>query len=236
MKKLAVSILLVAGAAVSASAATIAKWTFETSIPGGTGLTAATISNIAAEIGTGTASGVHASASTVWSNPTGNASIESLSSNFWATGDYLQFSASASSFTGITVSWDQTKSSTGPASFKIAYSTNGTTFTDHASYTVVGGAAGSVTYSDLTTGTGWSTTKTATNTSFIYSFPDAHVLSGATSVYFRLISEVTPATAGTSRVDNFEISGTAIPEASSFATLVGLGALGFCASRRRRAS
>lgn len=234
MKKLVASILLVAGTAVSASAATIAKWTFEGILP--SNVTAATISSLAAEIGTGTASGVHASSATVWSSPAGNGSADSFSSNTWATGDYLQFTASTVGFTGITVSWDQTKSSTGPASFKIAYSTNGTDFTEHASYTVVGGSTGSITYSDTTTSSGWSGTKTATNTSYTHSFPAAHSLSGATNVYFRLISQTTPASTGTGRVDNFEISGTAIPETASFTALAGLSALGFCASRRRRTS
>lgn len=69
----------------------IAKWTFETSPPADL-FDSATIGSIAADEGTGTALGSHASAATDWTTPSGNGSANSLSSNTWAVGDYCQFS------------------------------------------------------------------------------------------------------------------------------------------------
>ena len=93
---------LIAGVA---HADTLADWTFESSIP-------ATSGPFAAEIGTGAASGHHASTST-YSSPAGNGSAHSFSSNTWAAGDYYQFSTSTLGDSAISLSFDQTSSSTG---------------------------------------------------------------------------------------------------------------------------
>src|SRR5205823_15131909 len=74
--------------------------------------------------------GLHASSLTVWSNPVGNGSAKSVSSDHWAVGDYYQFSFSTSGYSAISITWDQTGSNTGPRDFKVQYSTNGTTFTN----------------------------------------------------------------------------------------------------------
>lgn len=220
-----------------ANAVTITQWTFETSAPS---LSGASIGSISAEVGTGIAAGVHASASTVWSSPAGNGSAKSFSSNNWGQNDYLQFTTSTVGYKDISVSFDQTKSSTGPSAFKVAYSTNGTSFTDLASgsYTVIGGAAGSVTYSDSSTGTGWTNSKTATNTSFSFSLSAVTALNNVSNVYIRLIQTGTGiAGAGTNRVDNFTFSGTtvsAVPEPSTYAAILGGLALAGVAARRRR--
>src|SRR5262245_54423391 len=66
--------------AATAQASLIASWTFETTQPAGT---AANIGPLAAEIGTGSATGHHASATTVYSSPAGNGSAHSFSSNMW---------------------------------------------------------------------------------------------------------------------------------------------------------
>ena len=62
----------------------------------------------------------------VWSNPAGNGSAKSLSSNNWATGDYYQFTLtiSDSEFSGLGLSvyrFDQTGSNTGPKDFQLSY-------------------------------------------------------------------------------------------------------------------
>jgi hypothetical protein len=227
------TILLAAGVALCgvAQAATIAKWTFETSLPFLTD--SSTIGSISAEVGTGTASGVHASSATDWSNPVGNNSAESFSVNTWAQNDYFQFTASTVGFSNITFSFDQTRSNTGPSAFKVAYSTDGTSFTNlpNGSYTVVN----ALTFSDSTTGTSWSSTKLATNTSYSFSLSAISVVNNASNVYVRLIQTATGVNAsGTSRVDNVEIAGTAIPEPSTFAAILGGVALLGVAARRRR--
>jgi hypothetical protein len=227
------TLLLAAGVALCgvAQAATIAKWTFETSLP--SLIDSSTIDSISAEVGTGTASGFHASLGTDWSNPVGNSSAESFSVNNWEQNDYFQFTASMVGFSNITFSFDQTRSGTGPSAFKVAYSTNGTSFTDlpSGSYTVVN----ALTFSDSTTGTSWSSTKLATNTSYSFSLSAISVVNNASNVYVRLIQTATGVnTNGTSRVDNVEIAGTAIPEPSTFAAILGGVALLGVAARRRR--
>src|SRR5260370_8540872 len=71
-------------AASSAQADTVAQWTFETSFLA-TGVTSATIGPLAPEVvgfgSTGPATGSHAGATTVWSSPSGNASLKSLTAN-----------------------------------------------------------------------------------------------------------------------------------------------------------
>jgi VCBS repeat-containing protein len=191
------ALLLMALPVQSALAATtIAQWTFE-SPNNPAGATAAIYPNsIPPATGTGNAGGAHASTSTVWSTPAGNGSTLSFSSNTWAIGDYYQFAVSTSNYTGIQVSWDQTRSSTGPATFKLAYSTDGTTFTDFGSpYTI----------SVVT----WSTTTPVSTSSFAFDLTAVTAIDNQANVYFRLIDTVAPGgSGGTNRVDNFTVSGT----------------------------
>lgn len=232
--RLFLSILLVSSLTYSAQAVVITGWTFETSLPAlPTTTTAATISGIAAEVGTGSASGVHASAATIYSSPAGNGSAESFNSNTWAVGDYYQFSSSTTGFQDITLSWDQTSSGTGPGEFKLAYQVNGGGFNDFLNYTVLPN-------STTPPGLGnWSSATAIPGYNFTADLSAISSLDGATSVDFRLImrtvADATPpgdvAAGGTSRVDNFLISGTAIPEPSAV-VLGGLGLLGLL--RRRR--
>ena len=71
----------------------------------------------------------HASNAAVFSSPVGNGSSKSFSANTWSQGDYYQYQLSTIGYTNISVSWDQTRSSTGPSNFDFAWSTNGTDFT-----------------------------------------------------------------------------------------------------------
>ena len=215
----------------------LANWTFETY--NAANLTAATGPALLAEAGLGAgvavATGVHASSSAAWSNPAGNGSVESFSVNNWAVGDYFQFRTSSSGYAGITLGWDQTGSSTGPTNFSLLYSTDsGVNFTQFATYAVVK----SVNFSDGTTGTSWSATKTATNTSFSYDFSSITGLDNNSNIIFRLaqLNNITTGTstvqtAGTGRIDNVII--TAVPEPSSGALLV-LGGVSLVAIRSLR--
>jgi len=200
---------------------TITLWTYETSLPALTD--SASISGIAPEIGSGQASGLHLSAATDWSNPVGNGSVESFSANEWAIGDYYQFQTSTVGFSDIFVSWDQTRSSTGPATFDVAYSLDGNNFTialDNYTLPVISWSSGAP---DATL-----------TTSFAVDLSSVSALNNAPAVYFRLIADAAPsATAGTSRNDNFLVGSGPIPEPSTYA----LGALGLAAFyflRRRK--
>ncbi|HEV7397606.1 MAG TPA: hypothetical protein VGN86_13940, partial [Pyrinomonadaceae bacterium] len=110
----------------------LAAWGFDGVTTTNTGTTPViSVGSPAADSGVQTSgssfTALHASASTVWSNPAGNASVKSVSSNNWAVGDYYQFLFSTSGYTAISITWDQTGSATGPRDFKVQYSTNGTT-------------------------------------------------------------------------------------------------------------
>jgi hypothetical protein len=201
-----------------AGASILAQWTFETSLPDATD--SATIGSIAAETGTGTASGLHASASTDYSNPAGNGSAESFSSNTWAIGDYYQFQTSSTGFEDIMLSWSQASSNTGPRDFELQYNFDGgSTFSSAAPYMVLANASPNPTWST-------STAHSEFNLNF-----DLSAISGLDNqplITFRLVdvsivsaNGSTVATGGTNRVGNFIISGTtistdgAVPEASA---------------------
>ena len=221
MKALSLLSTLIATATLTSASAQIAVWTFETAPPADL-LNSATIGGIAADFGLGTASGVHASAATDWTTPTGNGSANSLSANEWAVGDYFQFSVSTVGFQNIGVSWAQTSSSTGPGEFKLAYQVNGGGFTDFFSYTVLPNQAGAP-------GAGnWNSTTEIANYNYFVDLSSVAALNNAASVDFRLImattADATPpgtvATGGTDRVDNFTVA--VVPEPTGL-TLAALG-------------
>src|ERR1051326_5658781 len=151
--------------------------------------------------------GFHSSTATAWSTPAGNGSAKSISSNNWGVGDYYQFSFSTSGYSGISITWDQTGSSTGPRDFKVQYSTNGSTFTD---------ATGTNSTYALTAQT-WSTSGSPQSASRrTLDLSGVVGLNGQSTVYIRLVDTSTTSigggtvgTAGTGRADNFTVSGTA---------------------------
>src|SRR5580765_8471214 len=119
----------------SAAGTVLASWGFEGVTTTNTGTSpVVSVGSAAADSGALTAGSAftafHTSTATAWSNPVGNGSAKSLSSNNWGVGDYFQFSFSTTGFNASNRTWDQTGSATGPRDFKIQYSTNGSTFTD----------------------------------------------------------------------------------------------------------
>lgn len=166
---------------------TISQWTFEVSVP-------TTAGPHVAEMGVapGQAIGFHANPATVYSNPVGNGSPESFSSNNWAVGDYYEFQVSTASHTNIQVSWDQTRSSTGPGDFVLQYSTDGVNYTTLQNYLI-----------DAIT---WSS---GTNNPLSHYGPislpqDAE---GLGTLYVRMTSMVGGAATGSNRIDNVLIEG-----------------------------
>jgi hypothetical protein len=232
MNKTMTKTLWAATAAVAfslpAHAVTIVQWDFEGSTTPADVTDSATSPTVLASLGTGTAIGVHAATTTDWSTPAGNGSANAFSSNSWAVGDYYQFSFSTLGFTDLLLSVDQIGSGTGPRDFSLSYSTDGTSFSPFASYSLLSAPAWS------------STTYNAVHTySFDLSAVDA--LDDQASVVIRLssvstvsISGGTVAAAGTGRVDNFTAMMTPVPEAGTAAMLAaGLAVVGFVARRRR---
>ncbi|MBX3421074.1 MAG: PEP-CTERM sorting domain-containing protein [Pirellulaceae bacterium] len=207
----------------SAALVTIANWTFETSAPTTAG---PHVAEGGLQAGVAPAIGFHTSGSTVYSTPVGNGSARSFSSNTWTTiGDYYRFQVDLTGYQNAVVSWDQTRSGTGPAAFELQYSTNGTTFTTLNSYTVLANTAppapgvwnGTTAYS-------------------YYSFGPISLTSAVdneATVYVRMRSTVTAATAGTNRVDNILIQAEQIPEPSTL-SMLGLAVTAVSMIRSRR--
>lgn len=211
---LAVWMVAVLGSS-AASAVTIVQWTFETSIP-------TTAGPLAPESGSGNAT---SNTNGTFSNPAGWGSAESWSSTGWAVGEFFQFQLSTAGYSGIGLSWQQTGSDTGPAAFKLAYSTDGSSFTDFGNYTV--------------TNDSWNGAVTPAASVKSVDLSGVVSIQNATAVYFRLVTTAnlsiangTIGSTGTSRVDNFTVSGTAVPEPSG--VLLALAGGGWIVATRRR--
>jgi len=215
--------------AAGSAQAQIAKWTFETSLPAGTPGAGVWLTNVAPEIGSGSASGWHAGAAT-YSNPVGNGSAHSFSANTWAVGDLYQFASSTAGFNNISVSYDQTSSGTGPGKFDFQYSTDGSTFATYTgSYTVNSNAAPNP---------AWNAVTSSSLYSYSYDLSAVTVLNNA-NVWFRLVDSSTvsagggvTAAGGTDRVDNFTIA--VVPEPQGLPLVGGFGVLAWSFVRRRR--
>jgi hypothetical protein len=169
----------------------------------------------------------HTVAAALYTSPAGNGSPYSFSSNNWSPGDYYQVVLPTTDYANLVVSWDQARSSTGPAAFALEMSTDGTTFTQLTTYNVLqsggGGSPGtwsSTTYNPLYTTT-FALPETADNQASLY-------------LRFTNIEAAVSATTGANRIDNIAI--TAVPEPTTL-PLLGLGmGLGGMLVRRRFAT
>jgi hypothetical protein len=222
-KIIQLGVAMATGSFISAQANTLADWTFETTTP-------ATAGPYSPETGNGSASGSHAGAAT-YSSPSGNGSTHSFSANTWAVGDYYQFQVSTMGYDDVTLSYDQTSSNTGPGAFELGYSTDGVNFTYLPSYTVVANAAPNTTWNPTTYNPAYT---------FTDDLSSVLAIDNEATVYLRLAdfntvsaNGGTVATAGTDRVDNFNISAQPVPEPASIALAV-LGGLALVVRRNRR--
>jgi hypothetical protein len=177
------------------------------------------------EVGSGSATAFHLGPNSVWSAPVGNGSTRSFSANTWTNiGDYFQFQTSTLGLSDVSVSFDMTRSSTGPSTFALSYSTDGSSFT----------VAGSP-FAVIVNGTGfpsWNSTTGTNAYSFSFDLSSVIALDNAPAVYFRLANTVSASgTGGTARVDNFTVS--AIPEPSAMVLSV-LGGFALLWTRTRR--
>ena len=171
----------------------------------------------------------HSVAGTTYTSPAGNGSQYSFNSNNWSPGDYYQVVLSTTGVSDLQVSWDQARSSTGPAAFALEMSTDGTTFTRLTTYTVLqsggGGAPGT-----------WSTTNYNSLYTNTYDLPGTAYNEASLYLRFTNIQAAASASGGSNRIDNIAISGvSAVPEPSTAAPFVGL-AVGGMLLRRRRAT
>jgi hypothetical protein len=241
MKAILITSLVILAGIGAAPAAILAQWTFETSQP-------ATSGSFAAEnginAGASLASGFHATTTALtYSSTAGAGSAHSFSSKNWVEDDYYQFTTSTLGYDGVNVSFAATSSGTGPRDFKLAYSTDGTTFSDFTTFSVLG--------YNVSPNPSWTASMSAGNAAlyaFDFDLSSIGDLADQAAIYLRLIdtggtsaSGSTVGTGGTSRVDDVTISASvittaAVPEPSSFIAGVLLG-LPFAVqglSRRRR--
>lgn len=214
---------LAALAAVDAARADIlANWTFEVSAP--PTVQSPVAGPFAPEAGVRAASSLatssHRDILTTNSGPTGNGSARSLQCNWWLANDTFLFYTDTTGYDTLTFSFDQTRSSTGPSSFRLGASLDGVNWTDFASYTVPVVA--------------WSATTPQAASSF-GPFPVVPLANDQAFVAFRLIAVAAGSTtAGTSRIDNIVITGSVIPAPGGAMVVLGL-TFRFAAVRRRRA-
>ena len=175
---------------IQTSGAPIALWTIPTAATGTltTGTYVYGPADQGANLTGSNLRGVHASATSVYSSPQGLAPTApfALSSNGWALNDYYEVTASTLGFAGVTLQWDQYRSSTGPSTFRVDMSVDG-----GATFTTV-----------LDTYTLASASWTG-GSKIIASIPNA---GNQASVMFRFIDTMaTGAPTGTNRIDNIMI-------------------------------
>ena len=203
--------------ASAASADVIAGWSIPTAVAAsttGAGYSYGEANSGARASGSGLR-GDHSNALTAWTSPTGNGSTYALSSNAWNVGDYYQISLNTIGYSGVSVAWEQTRSSTGPAGFEAVLSVDGgTTFSSLGSYTV--------------NQVSWSATVPVTTSSFGYLASAADNQIGII-IRFKVVTAGTSTTTGTNRIDNIVVSGV-IPAPGAIALLGLAGLIG----RRRR--
>ena len=212
---------------LSSSAATIASWSITTAFPTGAGsVPVGTTYSVgqadSGELVAGTSlTSVHALAAATYTSPAGNGSTYAFSSNNWSIGDYYQASMSTSGFESISVSWDQTRSATGPTSFEMIFSVNsGANWSTGFAYTVLQSGGGGAPAT-------WSTT---VYNSIYTSSQSLLGAENASSVLVRFRALVAGASSGSNRIDNVVFSGNLVPAPGAIALLGLAGLIG----RRRR--
>jgi hypothetical protein len=209
-----------------AQAVTLVQWDFEGATTPPDLANSSTSPTVAASLGTGTAWGVHADAATDWTTPVGNGSANALSSNSWAQFDYYEFNFSSLGFLDLKLSVDHTGSSTGPRDFSVLVGF-GPAYFFVAAYSLVGTPP-------------WNSSTPSSVHTYTFDLSAIDTIEDQGSVSIRLASSNdtaigggSVAAGGTSRLDNFTIMATPVPEAGTAALLAaGLAVIGVAVRRR----
>lgn len=260
MKSSPLFFLIALGAACAgvANAATITQWNFNSKVPDATVTTGVTTPSI----GSGTASAIGSTTATFATGSTADTGGGTDNSG-WNVSTYpaasassgtagVQFAVSTVGYTNITFTFDFRQSGTASRFFQLQVSSNGTTFAN-----VSGGTASFGTAPTPNTATSFSSAGLYSNNSgsgsqqFVpsvsYTFAAGSSIENNANTVFRWVSVFDPAnntsytgsnstynTSGTTRFDLVTVTGTAIPEPSTFAAILGGVALVGVAARRRR--
>ena len=188
----------------------ISGWSFELSTTTNTGCNAI-INSGPADLGLQTVfsnfSAYHSNCSSVWSNPVGNGSSKSVSSNNWSVNDFYSFRVKTSSFDSIKVQFDVTGSNTGPKDFKIQWSIDSINFYDVSSFVIPYNTSSNTNIS-------WTSTSYNQLSTVKFDLGTIPSVSFSNVVYFKIlnmstnsISGGTVSSSGTSRIDNFSVFG-----------------------------
>jgi hypothetical protein len=189
---------------------------------------------VLADSGVGSAYGSHAATASVFSSPSGNGSLHTLSSNDWTVGDYYRFDVPTTGITNIVVSFDQIGSSTGPKQFNFVVSADGVNFTTVGGYTIALPQTGTNSTGGTETESSWNNSFSASGYNESYNLSAYPALNNDPSALFEVVdtdSTVT-STAGTNRIDNVIVSGTSsVPEPAAL-TMLTVAAAGLLLRRR----
>ena len=244
MTRLSLAAIVASTACVaSASADLVVGWTIPNAFPTGAGnVPTGTSYSVgagdqgAAAVGTNLSS-VHQLASsganaTSYTSPAGNGSAYAFSSNVWKAGDYYQASFSGTGYSGLSFTWDQTRSSTGPAAWTLIMSVDG-----GANWTTLLASYAPIVNSAAPTGAGAWTASTY-NAAYTSTIALGASADNAASIIVRMQATVDSVNStgvyqagGTARIDNVFVNGTAVPAPGAVALL---GVAGLAARRRRR--
>jgi hypothetical protein len=152
-----------------------------------------------------------------------------LSANTWTVGDYWQIQLNTTGYSGLSLSYDQTGSGTGPRDFSLSYSLDGSSFTTIGSTYAV----------PLST---WNVGTSMTGFTQTYDLGSISAINDQSLVIFRItdmdttsISGSTVGTGGTDRIDNVMLFTTPVPE-PSVAALCGLGVAALVFRLRKKVS
>ncbi|HEX8877882.1 MAG TPA: hypothetical protein VF777_14125 [Phycisphaerales bacterium] len=213
--------LAIAGTALSAQAAVITQWDFESS-------------NLTPLIGAGTASLVGGTTAT-FAGGFGGSVAGWNTTNYPASGSGnksagVQFAVSTALYQNIKVSYNHRHSNTSANTNVLQYTINGTTWIDAATFTFTPAASGTgdTWYSRSFDFTGFA----GVDNNALFAIRVVSGFDSSTGNYRASRSTSSYAGTGTYRFDNVTIEGTAIPTSGSL-TLMGAGLL--VAARRRRA-
>lgn len=166
----------------------------------------------------------HAVAAATYTSPTGNGSTYSFSSNNWSPGDYYQVVLPTTGFSNLQLAWDQARSSTGPANFAVQMSTDGTTFTELTTYTVLQSGGGGA------PGTWSSTTYNSLYTNSLL-LPAAADEQASLTLRFVNAEAAVSSASGSNRIDNITV--TSVPEPAGMLACSGLALAALGWLRRR---